>query len=119
MNDVNKFNTAPLRLIKIAKNLTTLEMAKHFECSSAYINAIENETRDMHFRTLKYGLDNLGITIGEYDELVEFRKSLSEKDLEDKEKFKYMLMKTIGVITPEIKEQIDEILNNTLSTKIK
>ena len=106
-------------MIRIAKDFSTEEMANFFEITSAYVGAIESGKRIMHFRTLKYGLNNLNITFDDYVELDEFSSILLEKDIEDREKFKYMMMKTIGILTPEIRFEIDEILNNTLSLKTR
>ena len=42
MNNEKKWNLVPLKMIRIAKNMSTEEMASHFEVTTAYINAIEN-----------------------------------------------------------------------------
>jgi len=119
MKAKNLFNTTPIKMIKIVKDMSAVEMATCFGVTTAYMHYVENGERNFRIQILKYGLDNLGITMDEYNELMEFKKFLENKELEDKEKFKYALMKTIGVLTPEVKEQIEEVLNNTLSTKIK
>ena len=50
-------------MIRIAKDLNMEQMAEYFLVTKAYISALEKGKREMNFRTLKYGLDNLGITL--------------------------------------------------------
>ena len=119
MKGKNLFNTTPIKIIRIVKGITVEKMADCFGVSHTYITFIENEERSFRTQTLEYGLNNLGISIDEYNEISEFRKFLESKKIEDKEKYKYMLLKTIGVFTPLMKEEIDQTLNIYLSTKVK
>ena len=107
-------NIMPLRMIRIVKDLKMKEMAAYFEVTPAYIGAIENGEREMNFRTIKYGLDNLGISRDSYEELVEFQNKLINSDMSDEDRFKFMLIKTLGVVSPELKEQSTFILNEYL-----
>lgn len=108
----------PLRMIRIAKDLNLEQMAEFFLVTNAYISAIEKGKREMNFRTLKYGLDNLGITLDDYQELDSFREYIEKQPLEQQNKFKFMLIKTLGVVSPELKESSNELINIYLDNKI-
>ena len=115
----NKYNITTLRMIRIVNDLNIAQMSKYFNISSKHEKDAENGIRPIYKTTFESGINNLMISMEQYNELEEFRKILVEKDLEDKEKFKYMLMKTIGVLSFEIKDQIDEVLDNILMAKTK
>ena len=119
MNNEKKWNLVPLKMIRIVKNMSTEEMAGHFEVTTAYINAIENGIKTFRPTTLKYGLIGLNISYEDYEELENFSNYLSEKELNKQDKYKYMLMKTIGILSPEQRNIIEEYLNNTLESKTK
>lgn len=106
----NETNLTPLRMIRIAKDLTREEMAEHFLVSSAYIGAIENNQRQMSRGTLKYGLMSLDITLEEYKSLEEFKEELLSKDLNECDKYKFMLIKTLGIVDKEEQEKTEDLL---------
>ena len=99
----------PLRMIRIAKDLNMEQMAEYFLVTKAYISALEKGKREMNFRTLKYGLDNLGITLDDYSDLDGFREYIEKQPLDQQSKFKFMLIKTLGVVSPELKENAEEL----------
>ena len=98
----------PLRMIRIAKDLNMEQMAEYFLVTKAYISALEKGKREMNFRTLKYGLDNLGITLDNYSDLDGFREYIEKQPLDQQSKFKFMLIKTLGVVSPELKENAED-----------
>ena len=99
--------------------MSTEEMAGHFEVTTAYINLIENGDKDFRKTTLKYGLMGLNISYEDYSELENFSNYLSEKELDKHDKYKYMLMKTIGILSSEERNIIEDYLNNALDSKTK
>lgn len=108
----------PLRMIRIAKDLNMEQMAEYFKVTKAYISALEKGKRDMNFRTLKYGLDNLGITLDDYSDLDSFREYLENQSLAQQDKFKFMLIKTLGVVSPELKENTNELITIYLDNRV-
>ena len=108
----------PLRMIRIAKDLNMDQMAKYFLVTEAYISALEKGKRNMNFRTLKYGLDNLGISLDDYSNLNSFREYLENQPLDQQSKFKFMLIKTLGVVSPELKENANELITNYLDNSV-
>ena len=119
MYNEKKWNLVPLKMIRIAKNMSTEEMASHFEVTTAYINLIENGDKALRKTTLKYGLIGLNISYEDYSELENFSNYLLEKEIDKHDKYKYMLMKTIGILSPEERIIIEEYLNNALDSKTK
>lgn len=115
----NKYSIVPLKMIRIVKGLKVSEMAIYFECSQALISSIENETRSMYPKTLIKGLKKLGITFEDYEELVDFRNSLYDIQKNDEDKYKYMLIKTIGILLPNEKDKLNEFLDTTLCKNSK
>ena len=105
-----------LRMIRIAKDLNMEEMAEYFLVSKAYISAIEKGIRNISLRTLKFGLNNLGILIEDYFELVDFAEKLDEMSLNNESKYKFMLIKTLGVVSPELKDKSNQILGEFLNS---
>ena len=82
------------------------------------ISALEKGKRDMNFRTLKYGLDNLGITLDDFSDLDSFREYLENQPLDQQSKFKFMLIKTLGVVSPELKENANELITSYLHNNV-
>lgn len=111
-------NTMPLRMIRIAKDLNMEQMAEYFLVTKAYISALEKGKREMNFRTLKYGLDNLGITLDDYSELDSFREYIENQPLDQQSKFKFMLIKTLGIVSPELKENANDLIASYLDNCI-
>ena len=108
----------PLRMIRIAKDLNMEQMAEYFLVTKSYISAREKGKREMNFRTLKYGLDNLGITLDDYSDLDGFREYIEKQPLDQQSKFKFMLIKTLGVVSPELKENAEELISRYLDNSI-
>lgn len=112
----NKINLDPIRFIKIAKDMSSKEMAEYFGVTSAYISNItaselSPNKRNMSKRVLLYGLERLGIFYSDYLELEAFSYEISNKEISDNRKFRYMLIKAIGTVCPELKEESEKILN--------
>ena len=110
----NRFSLVPLKMIRIIKGIKISEMAKYFDCSQSYIIDIENGTRIMYKNALFNGLEKLGISYEEYKELIEFQIILSESNISDEDKYKYMLIKTISIFLPNDKEKLNYFLNDTM-----
>ncbi len=111
----NKVNINSLRMIRIVMDLSIEQMADHFLVSSSYISALEKGKRKINFRTLKYGLDNLKIKMEDYLELDDFRNYLENGDFDMQSKFRYMLIKTVGVVSPNLRKTTDELLDSELN----
>ena len=116
MNNSSPYNIAPLRVIRVVGEMTAKEMAGYFECTPAYINAVENGDRVMRKQTLKYGLDKLNITMQQYETLSKFSDSLLNREYPDKTKLKLMILETYAVIdsTPEEQEQIEALIETIM-----
>ena len=112
-----KVNLNPIRMIRISKDLTKSELAEYFKVSSTFMGLVENGKRKFKIQVLKYGLDNLGISLEDYDTLVEFSEFLSSQDLSDNTKYRFMLMKTIGIINPDLKAQSEAFLDKKILQK--
>lgn len=115
--DENNLN--PIRMIRIAKDLKTEDMAFCFSVTSAYISAIEKGERKFKEQTLKFGLDNLGITLEDYYDLESFKEELLNTELSKEEKHKFMLVKTLGIVNSKLKEASDETLKTYYYKKHK
>lgn len=106
----NQVNIKPLRMIRIAKDLSLDEMASFFMVTKAYISAIEKNQRKMKPQTLKLGLESMNISMDEYFQLEEFSQELLKSELSDRNKYMAMLIKTLGVVSHELKPQSEELL---------
>lgn len=114
-----EINITPIRMIRIIKDISMEEMADLFMVSKAYISAIENNQRKFRIQTLKYGLDKLNISLENYYILEEFSQELLITELPDRDKYKFMLIKTLGVVEPDTMIQTEELLQNNCYKKIR
>lgn len=105
-----QINITPMRMIRIAKDLTMTDMANYFMVTPAYIGVLEKNQRKIKIQSLKFGLDNLGISLDDYFLLENFSKNLLNDNISDECKYRYMLIKTLGVVNPELKVQTEELL---------
>jgi len=112
-------NITPIRMIRIIKDLSMDDMAQLFMVSKAYISAIENNQRKFRTQTLKFGLDNLNISLDDYYILDEFSEKLLNTELSDRDKYKFMLIKTLGIVEPDTKIQTEVLLENNCYKKIR
>ena len=78
--------------------------------TKAYISAIEKNQRKMKPQTLKLGLESMNISMDEYFQLEEFSQELLKSELSDRNKYMAMLIKTLGVVSHELKPQSEELL---------
>lgn len=117
MKDNEQINIKPLRMIRIAKDLTMEEMGEYFLVTKAYISALEKGNRSINFRTLRFGLDNLNISLEDYNTLEEFSETLLNDELSNKDRYKFMLIKTLGVVDTELKEETEELLDKYYYSK--
>ena len=106
----NQQNFHPLRFIRIAKDIKQNEFSKYFLCSPAYISAIENGKREMTLRTLKSGLNELGISLEDYFELKELGNYLVTSEIEKDIIYRCMLAKSIGIIRPDLKKDAEQLI---------
>lgn len=104
----------PLRLIRIVKNMDAKEMATYFDISTPYISSMENGNRKINEDILERGLNNLGIDIKEYQELENFCNDLEELELDFQDKYRYALMKALGVVEPGFKSETEAFLSMSL-----
>ena len=79
MKGKNLFNTTPIKMIRTVKGITVDKMAYYFEVGQSYITMIDNEERSFKTQTLKNGLNNLGVTMEQYNEITEFREFLENR----------------------------------------
>lgn len=107
-------NITPLRLIRISKDLNAVQMGKIFGVSYAYISAVEKGQRKMHPDRLELGLIELGIPYDLYRELSSFCEMIDQKNLSAQDQFKFCLIKTIGITSPDLKEQSEQLLEQFL-----
>jgi len=107
---MRNLNILPLRLIMIAKDLNQTEFAKYFAVTRAYISAILKGQRVMDEETLINGLNNLGISVIEYTKLSSFCEMLDTFKINDMAKYRFGLIKAIGAVDAELKEQADTFL---------
>lgn len=115
----NQINLMPIRIIRIAKDLSMEEMANYFMVTKAYISAIEKNKRKIRIQTLKFGLDNMNISLDDYYELQDFSQELLNIELSERDKYKFMLIKTLGVVSPEQKTQSEELLEKFYYKQMK
>lgn len=117
MKDNEQINIKPLRMIRIAKDLTMEEMGEYFLVTKAYISALEKGNRSINFRTLRFGLNNLNISLEDYNTLEEFSETLLNDELSNRDRYKFMLIKTLGVVDTELKEETEELLDKYYYSK--
>lgn len=109
----------PLRFIRIAKDMSQKDFAQYFLITPAYITALENGKRKISERTLRFGIAQLNIEYDDYLELEELSENLKQQKYDDLKKYRIMLIKAIGVIAPDLKEQTEELLQNYCKEKKK
>ena len=117
MKGNKQINICPMKMIRVAKDLSMEKMAEYFGVTGAYISAIEKGDRSMRVQTLLFGLYNLGIYFHDYEMLESFSETLLNDDLADTEKYKFMLIKTLGVVDTEFKNETQELLEKYYYSK--
>lgn len=112
-----KNSLVPLKFIRIAKDMSSKDFAEYFLVSPAYISAIEKGQRQMHPRTIKSGLRDMGIEFEDYLELEQLAKELNLKDIEEGKKYRIMLIKAIGVADTSLKDISEQLLDTYYRNK--
>ena len=99
----------PLRLIRMAKDMHTIEFAEIFGVSPSDISAVEKGDREMNHQTLIKGLNILGVEYDEYLDFIKYLERVKKTSLCDDTKFALSLAKAIGVECPEMKKEADRL----------
>lgn len=103
-------NIIPLRLIRISLDMKQVEIAKYFSVSGAYFGMVEKGKRNLDNDKLRNGLEKLGISLYDYVDLFLFCERVSDLDISDYDKYKYALIKTIGVVNTMLRDESEQIL---------
>lgn len=110
----NQENFHPLRFIRIAKDMKRNEFSNCFLCTPAYISSIESGKKEMALRTLKCGLNELGIPLEDYFSLVELRDYLISNETDNEIIYRCMLAKAIGIIRSDLKKDAEQLVMEML-----
>lgn len=110
-------NLNVIRMIQIAKDISTNEIAQAFVVTSSEVSAVKAGKRNFKFETLKRGLHNLSISLTSYAELEEFKCVLEKEPLDESLKYGCMLAKTIGVIFPEQRDVAEAVVEAYLNKR--
>ena len=105
---INK-ELSPLRLIRLAQDLKSEEMAELLNCSNAYISAIESGDRTLKGKKLEEKLAMLNISMDDYLILYKYLLRLQNANLSQYTTFALALMKTIGIVYPELRSKADNL----------
>ena len=121
IKSTNEQKITPLKALRTSLNMASNELAKKFNCTPAYITAVEKGVRVMRPQMLWYGLNSLEITVERYKELEEFYQTLLVEELDEKEFFKLMLLKSYSIIAinEDEKEQIEQVIRTILKNEEK
>lgn len=118
IGDIKKFeDMVPLYLVRIATNMSVKDFADVFMVTRAYIDDIENGKKRMNKRTIRIGMNDLGSSYEEYQELEEVCKLVAESKLSEDKKYALGLMKALSTLDAEIKDEVDETLEKHLGYK--
>ena len=112
-------NLNALRLIRTVKDLNQEEFAKYFLCTKAYISSVERGKRQMTFRTLKGGLNEMQISIAGYFELEELRDYMIGINVDSLSIYRCMLAKAIGLVNPNLKDQAELLITQIIHKESK
>lgn len=108
-------NILPIRLIRIAKDLSETELAEIFEVSSEYTFEVLKGLRTMDKKLLARGLQKMNIRIQDYEELRLFCEKLDDSEMPSNEKYKLALMKSLSLLNPDLKEKENKGSEDNLS----
>ena len=112
---MKKANLNSLRAIRIVKDISIKNMAEAFGVTAYYISCVENGERKFGSQTLKYGLDNINVSLDKYNELEDFRILLSNSNIKEENKFLLFLIKTSSITKKELnkEETISKYINDS------
>ena len=105
-----RLNLNPLRMIRIAKDLSDKDLGEIFKVSGTYVAAIENTDSHLPKDILETGLACINISMDDYLELLEFKVELEASDIDDRDKYKFMLFKTLGITDEKAKADVEKII---------
>jgi len=105
-----RLNLNPLRMIRIAKDLSDKDLGEIFKVSGTYVAAIENTDGHLPKDILETGLACINISMDDYLELLGFKVELEASDIDDREKYKFMLFKTLGITDEKAKADVEKII---------
>ena len=101
----------PLRLIRIAMNLSQEDFAKMLNVSRSYICMIEKSERVVSKDTLINWLDILNISYNDYMKLDDYILKVRKKNISDALKYSKSLLKALLTIHPELQKSSNEVKN--------
>ena len=99
-----------LKLIRIAKDLHSEELAKELEVSRTYIYALENGNRMITHKLFAEKFEKLGINWDDFEDLERYIVKISKTDLPYETKHAKALAKAIGVGSPELKRSVAPLI---------
>lgn len=111
-NNIPKLNA--LKAIRITLDLSLKEFADKLNTHQSYISEIESGKRTItpKFRTKLKEVYN--IKLYESMELQEFIDDLESSELTHLEKYRFILIKTLGIVNKDLKEESQELFDNYL-----
>lgn len=103
-----------LKAIRITLDLSIKEFSDKLNVHQSYINEIETGKRPI---TSKFRIklkEVYNIKLYESMELQEFIDDLESSELTHLEKYRFILIKTLGIVNKDLKEESQELLDNYL-----
>ena len=104
----------PIKLIRMTRGYTINKMAECFNVTDEYIEDVEQGKSILNVQQLQLGLKNLGISFEDYQELENFYVELSSMEITEDARYKFMLIKALGVAYNHLKADTEELLNKYL-----
>lgn len=102
----------PLKMIRIAFDMKQKEIAPLFSLTNGCYNMAEKGTYNIPIPKLNQGLEKLGISLQDYLDLYFFCEQISNTNMENIEKYRFALIKTIGIINIEFQNEVDNQLKH-------
>ncbi len=115
----NQLNISPIKMIRLVKNLSCEEMADVFNITKDNYDLVENSNYNIDTKKLIRGLNLLQINISDYLLLIEFSQHLDNSELSELNKYKYMLIESLEIMTPERQYICEDQLNSYFYNKSK
>ena len=108
----NRLNV--LKAIRITLDLSIKEFSDKLNTHQSYISEIESGKRPITSKFRMKLKEVYKIKLYEIMELQEFIDDLESSELTHLEKYRFILIKTLGIVNKDLKEESQELLDNYL-----
>lgn len=115
MVTLNNNKLSAMKAVRIALDLSIEEFSNKLGVTSSYISAIENRKKHISMSLMEKMKEVYNIKMSEYMQIQEFLEFLETLELTYLEKYRFMIIKSLGVVDINMKDRCQNLLDNYFS----